>query len=75
VRNLAAWAGLSLPAALSAASATAADVVGLADRGRVAPGDVGDVVLLDQEGRVVVTVVRGTVAFDRRTLRPHPRYR
>ena len=75
VRNLAAWAGLSLPAALAAASATAADVLGLADRGWVAPGAVGDVVLLDREGRVVVTVVRGRVAFDRRALRPHPRYR
>ena len=74
VRNLGAWAELSLPAALAAASSRAADVLGLADRGWVAPGAVGDLVLLDRSGEVMVTVVGGRVAFDRRTLRPHPRY-
>jgi N-acetylglucosamine-6-phosphate deacetylase len=74
VRNLGTWADLSLAAALAAASATAADVLGLADRGWVAPGAVGDLVLLDRSGEVMVTVIGGRVAFDRRTLRPHPRY-
>jgi N-acetylglucosamine-6-phosphate deacetylase len=42
-------------------------VLGLPDRGVIAPGAVGDVVLLDGDGTVVATIIAGEVAYDRRT--------
>jgi N-acetylglucosamine-6-phosphate deacetylase len=66
VLNLAAFAGVPLDAAVTAASTTPAGVLGLDDRGVVAPGAVGDLVLLDPAGGLVATVVGGEVAFDRR---------
>jgi N-acetylglucosamine-6-phosphate deacetylase len=56
-----------LAAAVRAASSVPAAVLGLADRGVVAPGAVGDLVLLDGDGTVVATVIGGEVAYDRRT--------
>jgi N-acetylglucosamine-6-phosphate deacetylase len=41
-------------------------VLGLDGRAAVAPGAVGDLVLLDSTGAVVATVVGGRVAYDRR---------
>lgn len=66
VRNLTAHAGVALHAAVAAASAVPARVLGLHDRGVVAPGAVGDLVLLDLSGALVATIVGGDVAVDHR---------
>jgi N-acetylglucosamine-6-phosphate deacetylase len=66
VRNAVAFAGLDLAAAVRAVTATPAAVLGLADRGVVAPGAVADLVLLTPEGEVVATVVGGRVVHDTR---------
>jgi N-acetylglucosamine-6-phosphate deacetylase len=70
VRNLVAFAGVSLREAVAAVTSAPAAVLGLADRGVIAPGAVGDVVLLDAGGEVVATVVGGRVAHDRRATSP-----
>ncbi len=70
VRNLMAFAGVSLSAAVSAVTASPAALLGLDDRGVIRPGAVGDLVLLDPSGRVVATVIGGRVAFDRRASSP-----
>ena len=55
---------LDLPRAWDLISANPAEAAGLADRGRIAPGLRGDLVLLDQaEARVVATLVGGRVAY------------
>jgi N-acetylglucosamine-6-phosphate deacetylase len=70
VRNLMAFAGVSLRAAVAAVTASPAALLGLEDRGVIAAGAVGDLVLLDPDGEVVATVVGGRVAFDRRGVSP-----
>jgi N-acetylglucosamine-6-phosphate deacetylase len=66
VRNLATFAEVSILDAVSAVTSTPAAVLGLADRGVVADGARGDLVLLTTTGEVVATVIAGRVAFDRR---------
>jgi N-acetylglucosamine-6-phosphate deacetylase len=66
VRNLVAWTGAPLADAVAAVTTTPAAVLGVPDRGIVAPGAVGDLVLLDPGGEVVATVVAGRVLHDRR---------
>lgn len=68
VANLRAFAEVELPAAVHAATTAPARVLGLAgERGVVAPGAVGDLVVLDDLGRVAATVIGGRVAY-----RPEP---
>jgi N-acetylglucosamine-6-phosphate deacetylase len=69
VRNLVDFAGVTLADAVRAVTSTPAAVLGLTDRGVIAPGAVGDLVLLTPAGEVVATVVGGRVAYDAR--RPH----
>jgi N-acetylglucosamine-6-phosphate deacetylase len=64
LRNIMAVTGADLVAASQSATAHPADVLKLHDRGRLAPGAVGDVVLLD-DLRVVATIVGGSIAFNR----------
>jgi N-acetylglucosamine-6-phosphate deacetylase len=59
VRNLSAYAGVTTADAVWAASTVPAGLLGLVDRGAIAPGHVADLVLLDPAGRVVATVVGG----------------
>jgi N-acetylglucosamine-6-phosphate deacetylase len=66
VRNLTDFAGVDLPAAVDAVTATPAALLGLADRGVIAPGAVGDLVLLTPAGDLVATVVGGRVVYDAR---------
>jgi N-acetylglucosamine-6-phosphate deacetylase len=66
VRNLMAFAGTQMADAVAAVTATPSAVLGLEERGVIAPGAVGDVVLLDPAGEVVATVIAGRVAYDRR---------
>jgi N-acetylglucosamine-6-phosphate deacetylase len=65
VRNLIAFAGCSLAEASLSASATPARLAQRSDVGRLAPGCPADIVVLDEERRVAVTIVGGRVAFDR----------
>ena len=62
VRNLVAYAGLSLGDAVHMATAVPARLLGLADRGRVAPGMAADLNLLDPAGRVLATFIGGEPA-------------
>ena len=66
VRNLVAFTGAEPSAALVAASATPARVIGEPDRGEIRVGAAADLVILDDVLEVVATIVGGRVAFDRR---------
>jgi N-acetylglucosamine-6-phosphate deacetylase len=70
VRNLKAFARVSLPAAVAAATTAPSALLGLGDRGVIRAGAVADLTLLDAGGAVVATVIGGRVAFDRRTPSP-----
>ena len=64
VANFAAAAGLDIPAAWQAGSLTPLASLGLDDRrGRIAPGQIADVVLVEDTGAVVATVVQGRVVY------------
>lgn len=64
VRNLIAFTGCTLAEASVSASATPARLAGHRDIGRLAPGYAADIVLLDENCEVVVTMVQGCVVFD-----------
>ena len=72
VRNLKAFAGVSLAEAVRAVTAVPAAVLGLDDRGVVAPGAVGDLVVLTPDGHVVATVVAGRLAHGPTPSGRHP---
>jgi N-acetylglucosamine-6-phosphate deacetylase len=59
VRNLAQWTSASLVDALAAMTARPADVLGLEDVGRLAEGAFADLLLLDDDGRLLETWVGG----------------
>jgi len=63
VRNVIALAGVSAAEALRAASETPASVLGLARKGRLAPGCDADLVLLDRKLHVRGTFVSGRAVF------------
>ncbi len=66
VRTAAALPGVGLGRALAMATATPARVLGLgASRARVAAGSAADLVLLDEEGSVRVTLIGGRIAYRR----------
>jgi N-acetylglucosamine-6-phosphate deacetylase len=62
VRNAMQFAGWGLAAAVQAASANPARVIGLKDRGVLCPGAVADFVVLDSAGNLRQTIVNGQVA-------------
>jgi N-acetylglucosamine-6-phosphate deacetylase len=66
VRNLVRFTGCDLADALLAASDVPARCLGLADRGRIEEGHRADLVGLDPDGNVVLTLVAGLVAYDKR---------
>jgi len=59
VRNLVAFAGCDRERAIRTVTSTPARALGLSDRGRLEPGALADLVLLDPELRVVMTVRAG----------------
>lgn len=64
VRNMVALAGLSWPDAIRMATLTPATITGIARRkGKVAPGADADLVVLDEQGHVRQTWVRGQQAY------------
>jgi N-acetylglucosamine-6-phosphate deacetylase len=65
VYNFSRAASVTLREAVQAASLTPARVLGLTHKGRIAPGADADLVVLDREGNVILTLVRGEVAFRR----------
>jgi N-acetylglucosamine-6-phosphate deacetylase len=64
VRNVIALTGCTLSEASLSASATPGRLAGRADIGRLAPGYVADIVVLDEQLEIVVTIVDGRVVFD-----------
>ncbi|HEV8338844.1 MAG TPA: N-acetylglucosamine-6-phosphate deacetylase [bacterium] len=64
VSNLARW-GIPLRDAARSASATPTRLLGLADRGVLAPGYRADVAVLGEDGRTRLTLVAGRPAYDR----------
>lgn len=66
VRNMVNLVGVPLPDALRMASTTPASVAGVSDRkGTIEPGKDADLVLLDADLDVVMTVCRGRVTYQR----------
>ena len=67
VRAMRRACGCSLAEAVRMASQTPAETLGLTDHGRLAPGAVADLVVLDEQARVRQTVIDGQVVWDRET--------
>jgi N-acetylglucosamine-6-phosphate deacetylase len=65
VRNVQSFAAVGLAAAIRVATDTPARCLGLDDRGRLVPGRRADLLVLDPDGEVVLTLVQGEVVFDR----------
>jgi len=63
VRNLMAFTGCSLADALATVTSTPADLLGLADRGRIHRGARADLTILDQAGNLRHTVIAGKTAW------------
>ena len=64
VRNLVGWGACSLAEALTMASTTPANLLGLRDLGRIEVGCAADFVVLDERLRVRQTIVNGAVVYD-----------
>ena len=67
VRNLQQWSGCSLPEAIRCATENIVSLTGDGDRGIIEPGRRGDFVVLDEEGSVLQTWIKGVKVFERRT--------
>lgn len=65
VRNTMAFTGASLTEVLPAVTSTPARLLGLTDRGHIAPGLCADFTLVDEAGSVHWTIVGGQVAYSR----------
>ena len=65
VRNLMAFTGCSLAQAVGAASLNPARLTGAGHKGRLQPGADADLVLLDDQANIMVTIVKGKVAFSK----------
>ncbi len=66
LRNLINFTGCSLSDALAAITTTPATVLGIShQRGRVAPGLIADLVLLNQDVEVVFTITRGQITYQK----------
>jgi N-acetylglucosamine-6-phosphate deacetylase len=66
VANMVSAVGADLADALTMASLTPAEVLGLSDRGRIQPGARADLVLLDEQLQVVMTIVSGEIRYQRK---------
>jgi N-acetylglucosamine-6-phosphate deacetylase len=65
LRNVIQWTGMRLEDALLGLTANPAAALSLANRGRIEPGAVADLVLLNNDLQVVRTIVCGEIVFDR----------
>jgi N-acetylglucosamine-6-phosphate deacetylase len=68
ILNLVAFTGCTPCEAIEAATATPARIVGLGTKGRLTVGADADIVLLDEDFDVVVTLIGGRVVHDQRRL-------
>ena len=66
VRNAVEFLGIPLEDAVRMASETPARILGLSEKGRVAPGADADLVVLSAEGMVEETIVAGEILYYRR---------
>ena len=66
VRNLASFTTASKNQALRCASATPSRLLGLSDRGEIQTGQTADIVLLDGQTEVAITICRGRSLLHRR---------
>lgn len=65
IKNMVRAAGIPAEQAIHMATATPADAIGETERGRVAMGAHADLVLLDDDFEVIMTIVGGEVAYKR----------
>lgn len=65
VRNLMTFTGCTLVDAVATVTSTPADVLGLADRGRISVGARADLTILDPAGNLQCTVIAGETAWRR----------
>ncbi len=65
VRNFSATSGITFRDAVQAASLVPARLLALGRKGRIARGSDADLVVLDRDGRVVLTLVGGQTAYQR----------
>jgi N-acetylglucosamine-6-phosphate deacetylase len=70
LRNLMTFTGCSLGEALPTVTTTPATLLGLADRGELAPGAVADIVLFDPDLQIVLTLVGGQIVYSNGLLLP-----
>ena len=63
MRNLAAATGQGVETALSAATTVPARLLGLSDRGRIAPGARADLTILTRDFDAVGTIVAGELVW------------
>lgn len=66
VRNLVSFTSATKSEAIAAATATPAQAIGLSDRGHLAEEGRADLIVLSNELEVVMTIVDGEIAYDRR---------
>ncbi len=66
LRNLRNYASLNDSDVVACYTSNAADSIGLKDRGRLQPGYLADIVVLDSNWEVQLTIVEGRVVYDRR---------
>jgi N-acetylglucosamine-6-phosphate deacetylase len=71
VRNAVEFLGIPLEDAVRMASETPARILGLSEKGRVAPGADADLVVLSAEGMVEETIVAGETVYHRRRGQSH----
>ncbi len=65
VRNLIQFTGCTLSEATAAVTSTPARLLGLPDRGQIAPGFIADAVLLNHDLRVDLTITHGNITYQR----------
>ncbi len=70
VQNFTRAAAVSVRDAVQAASLVPARLLGLSRKGRIVPGADADLVVLDRDGSVTLTLTRGQIAY-RRTVSSH----
>jgi N-acetylglucosamine-6-phosphate deacetylase len=67
VRNMVKQAGRPLAKVLQMASQTPAELLGLKTKGKLAPNYDADLIILDKELHVTLTMVRGKIAYEHTT--------
>jgi N-acetylglucosamine-6-phosphate deacetylase len=64
VRNLIAFTGCSIAEAVATVTSVPAQMLGLTDRGQIAPGHIADLVLLTSDLHIAKTIANGKVCYE-----------